>query len=159
VRDAVTTRTLAVLRHGDAAEGALGGADADRPLTPAGRRRAAGRRPAVLAAAPQLVLCSPAVRTRQTLEALGDLDAEVRLDPRIYAAAGGDLRDLLADVGDEVTAVLLVGHMPGVAELVAGLLAPGPPPAFRPAALAHLAVAADWAALVPGCARLVAHHP
>ena len=85
----MTVRTLVLLRHAKA-DNPFGMADADRPLTERGLRdaRAAGRWLAQQAL-PELVLCSPARRTRQTWQAVAEqLPAQavpqVRYEPTIY---------------------------------------------------------------------------
>ncbi|MGW2303306.1 SixA phosphatase family protein [Streptomyces sp. NPDC001809] len=106
-----------------------GVADRDRPLGPRGLRDApaAGRFLAETTGPPDLVLCSPARRARGTWElAAAELDGPVptRLDPRVYGADATELLDVLHRVPDEVGTLLLVGHNPGLEELVL-LLAAG----------------------------------
>ncbi|MEU9167934.1 histidine phosphatase family protein [Streptomyces sp. NPDC048420] len=122
-------RRLVVLRHAKSAwpEGV---ADHERPLGPRGLRDApeAGR---VLAASdllPDLALCSTAVRARHTWElasAQWGTPPPVRLDPELY---GADVPELLAAVHEtppEVLTLLLVGHNPGLEELVLALAGDG----------------------------------
>ncbi|MFJ2056008.1 SixA phosphatase family protein [Streptomyces sp. NPDC087908] len=106
-----------------------GVADRDRPLGPRGLRDApaSGRFLADSAGRPDLVVCSPARRARGTWElAAAELDGPVatRLDPRVYGADATELLDVLHGVPDEVGTLLLVGHNPGLEELVL-LLAAG----------------------------------
>ncbi|MFH9728694.1 SixA phosphatase family protein [Streptomyces sp. NPDC017254] len=108
-----------------------GVADHDRPLGPRGLRDApaAGRFLAENGGPPDLVLCSPARRARQTWElAAAELVSPAPTptvhDPRLYGADGADLLDVLHGVPDEVTTLLLVGHNPGLEDLVL-LLAAG----------------------------------
>ncbi|MFK0219352.1 SixA phosphatase family protein [Streptomyces vinaceus] len=112
---------LVLLRHAKSAwpEGVP---DHDRPLGPRGLRDApeAGRLLARTVGAPDLVLCSPARRTRQTWDlAAAELDRVPRLrhDPRLYAADAQDLLDVVREVPSEVGTLLLVGHNPGMEEL------------------------------------------
>ncbi len=109
---------LILWRHAEAAEG---GDDLNRALTKRGRKQAlrmgawlAGRLPPDCR-----ILVSPAVRTRQTAEALG-LPYEVC--PGIAPQATVD--DLLAASGWPAGKgnVLLVGHQPALGELAAQLL-------------------------------------
>lgn len=69
---------------------------------------------------PDCVLCSPARRTRETLEAV--LAAigyvEKRLEDRIYEATPGTLAALV-DERRDLDRVLIVGHNPGLERLVA----------------------------------------
>ena len=67
-------------------------ADIDRPLTERGRRDAAdlAEHLRLSGCRPQLVLCSPALRTRQTLDLVAPglgLQARVQVDERIYGPA------------------------------------------------------------------------
>lgn len=122
-------RRLVVLRHAKSAwpEGV---ADHERPLGPRGRRDApeAGRVLAASGLLPDLVLCSTAVRARHTWElasAQWDTPPPVRLDPELY---GADVPELLAAVHGtppEVATLLLVGHNPGLEELVLALAGDG----------------------------------
>ena len=74
----MTPRRLFLLRHAHpAAMPAVGWADTDRPLTPHGRRQARELGGTLAQAGIELVLCSPALRTRETVEELG-LAAPVR---------------------------------------------------------------------------------
>src|SRR5690349_25153112 len=113
----MTDRTLVLLRHAKAAHPPAM-ADIDRALTPRGHADAAvaggwltGQR-----LIPQVVMCSPARRTRETWHgvalALGP-DATgitVVYDPAVYEAARGQgLLDLLAAVDPAVTAVPVIG--------------------------------------------------
>ena len=136
-------RTLLVLRHAKAATPDRV-ADSERPLTAKGLERA-GEVGRSLPLRPDLVLCSPALRTRQTWDAVRDaaaLDADVRFEPTVYEAILQDLLDLVVALPDEVHTVLLVGHNPGCTELVEHLS--GEPVRMRTGSLAVLAVAGSW---------------
>ncbi len=153
---------LLVLRHGHAEHEPLpGGDDFSRPLRRRGRRTLTALAPAVQALAPDLVLSSPSRRTRETVECL-NLTAPVDYLDSLYAA---DVDDLLAAVRelaarDEPPAVVvLVGHNPGVHQLVLELTGGEQLPDFPPSALAVLALDVDdWFAVDTGAARLAALH-
>ena len=70
------------------------------------------------------MVVSPALRTRQTWDAfasgLGE-NPEVDVDRRVYANTVDDLLEVLGEVPAEIGTVLLVGHNPSVAALVAAL--------------------------------------
>jgi len=114
-------RELILLRHAHAEPGAPGQADIDRPLSPHGlaEAEAAGQWLARHGLLPDCVLCSPARRTRETLEAVLAITgyAEQRLEPAIYEATAGTLIGLLED--HDVERLMLVGHNPGMERLVA----------------------------------------
>jgi phosphohistidine phosphatase len=155
-------KTLHLLRHAksDWADDSL--PDQERPLAPRGIK-AARQLAQHLEANPievDLVLCSPARRTRETLEllrpALGSV--AVKFDQTIYAAAGEELLTRLRRVSKNVGAVMIIGHNPGVEEAAWLLLGPGRAPGHFPTcALAGLRLpAAGWKEVEEGTADLVA---
>ena len=115
-------RELILLRHANAEPLAEGQADIDRPLSPEGlaEAEAAGRWMAAQCILPDRVLCSPARRSRETLEAvLGAIGyVEQRLEDRIYEATAGTLAEL-ADANRDAERLLMVGHNPGFERLAA----------------------------------------
>ena len=154
-------KRLYLLRHAKSSWDEPSLPDAERPLAPRGRK--AAKRIAGYAERegirPDLVICSTALRARQTLErvapALGE--PEVAFDERLYGASEGELLARLREVPDSVESVLLVGHNPGTAQLLALLAGAGRPlPAEVPTgALASLSFrAAGWWELGPGSASL-----
>ncbi|WP_432868891.1 SixA phosphatase family protein [Microbispora rosea] len=151
----MSARTLVVVRHAKAGQ-APGLPDSERPLTPGGERdaREAGEEIRRLAPGlvPGLVLCSPSVRTRRTAELL-DLDAPVEIERDIYEAYPDDLLGVLRHTDDEITSVVLVGHNPGVHELVAALT-DARLDGFPPGAFAVIELDAPWEDLAPGTGRL-----
>ncbi len=97
--------------------------DHDRPLSGRGRRDAdaLGRVLMERALTPDLVLCSTAARTRETWEraqAVGATAREVRLVRAIYHAWVPELVRLVRETPDELSTVLLLGHSPGIPDLV-----------------------------------------
>jgi phosphohistidine phosphatase SixA len=85
---------------------------------------------------PDCVLCSPARRTRETLEAvLGVIGyVEQRLEDAMYEATSGTLA-ALADTHNDAERWLLVGHNPGLEQL---------------AALMHSGQSGDYRGMPPG---------
>ncbi len=155
------TLTLLVLRHAHAAAPPPGTRDADRPLDARGQDEARTVGSRVRAAAPQVVLCSPARRARETLEALAlPRSVLADTDPRLYLADADMLLDAVRDAGtlaEEAGTVLVVGHNPGLHELVLELTGGERIPRFPPAALAVLELEPDeWWQASPGSARLAA---
>jgi phosphohistidine phosphatase len=159
-------RHLVVLRHAKSAwpEGVP---DHERPLAPRGRRDApaAGRALAEAGLLPDLALCSTAVRARQTWElacAQWDTPPPVRFDAGVYAADVPELLAAVRDAPDEVATLLLVGHNPGLEELVLDLAGDGLDDTlaevgvkFPTSAIAVLAFrGTDWRGLTPGTALL-----
>ena len=114
---------LWLLRHAKSSWDDPGLDDEDRPLAPRGERAADLMRDhlAVEVINPELVLCSSALRARQTLArvlpALGTT-LEVRIEPSLYTFDVGVLLDRLSRVSADVASLLLVGHNPAMQELV-----------------------------------------
>ncbi|MFJ9118439.1 SixA phosphatase family protein [Streptomyces sp. NPDC102394] len=159
-------RRLVVLRHAKSAWPA-GVPDHERPLAPRGRRDApaAGRALAETDCLPDLALCSTAVRARQTWElasAQWGTPPPVRRDARLYAAEAADLLDVVREVSPEVETLLLIGHNPGLEDLVLELAGDGLDDAldevrekFPTSAIAVLAwYGTTWRTLAPGAALL-----
>jgi phosphohistidine phosphatase len=159
----VTTRTLVILRHAKAAN-PQESADFDRPLTARGHAdaAAAGGWLAHRAYSPDLVLCSPARRARETWHGVAvalTKAPEVRYDDKIYAASALELLHLVSDVEANVATVLLVGHNPGLSQLSALLDPDGADPAgLRTAAAAVHTSALKWIEWGPRMAQLVTAH-
>ena len=106
------TRTLILLRHAAAGNAPR---DHDRPLTDGGNRDAAAAGDWIRdnVGSVDAVLCSTAVRTRQTLAATG-IQAPTTFADELY---GGDVDDILGQVAllpESAQTVLVVGHAPGI---------------------------------------------
>jgi phosphohistidine phosphatase len=142
-------------------------ADHERPLAKRGRRDApvVGRWLGASGYAPEAVVCSTALRARQTWElaAAGLAEAApgakpaVRYEPRVYEASVLGLLMLVREFDPAWGTAMIVGHNPGVAELIAGLASPGTaaPHAFPTASVAVLGLPGPWAEAAPGEARLL----
>lgn len=132
-------RTLILLRHAHAQPASAGQSDIDRALSAEGlaEAEAAGRWLAEQRLIPDRVLCSPARRTRETLEAvLRSVGyVEQRLVDGIYEASPGDLISLLLEEDAQAERLMLVGHNPGLERL---------------AALLHSGQSGDYRGMPPG---------
>lgn len=133
------TRRLVLLRHAKA-ERAGHGADELRPLTLNGRRQCV-RVGAALAEhdlIPELVLCSSAVRARQTWElvrgGLRGVEPEVLITDDLYHAGVAEVLAQVGDVDERVRTVLVVGHEPTMSAVAAVLAGDG----SDDAAVAHV---------------------
>jgi phosphohistidine phosphatase len=159
-------RTVFLLRHAKSSWSDSTLADSDRPLAPRGER--ASRKLAKYirqkSIEPSLVLCSPALRTRQTLEAVAPSlgkSCTVEVVPQLYGASARELLEQLQALPERVESMMLIGHNPGLHELglvlaSQGALLPQLEDKFPTGALATLVVAGDdWTAVVPGAAELV----
>jgi len=120
---ATTMKTFFLLRHAKAENVGDGLPDFERALNDRGRREAQAvgafirkQRPGI-----DLVLSSPAKRARETTDLVlesGDLTVEVRYDQRIYEAGPLRLLEVVSQIEEERSTVLLVGHNPGLEELL-----------------------------------------
>ena len=119
-------KTLLLLRHAKSSWKDDAVKDFDRPLNQRGLKAApsVGRLMGKRKLQPDLVLSSPAERARQTtqlvLESAG-LKTELRYDERIYEATGMRLFEIVAQIEDDANIAMLVGHNPGLEELLATL--------------------------------------
>jgi phosphohistidine phosphatase len=153
-------RELILLRHAHAEAAGPGQDDADRPLSRQGQAEAeaAGQWLKANAYVPDRVICSPARRTRESLEQVLSVIGyvEQRQDTRIYQATSGDLMTIV-DEHIECARVLLVGHNPGLEQLAA-LLNSGQSGDFRGMPAGGIAVLKLPAniELEPGIAELIA---
>jgi phosphohistidine phosphatase len=156
---------LFLLRHAKASRKDSSLRDFDRPLTGRGRNDCAkiAEHMREHAIAPQLVLCSPAKRTRETLEGIRpalEHDPEVRYVDAIYDASPKELFRILRAVEDSFDSVMLIGHNPAEHELAVELAASGSrvdelAANFPTAALAELEFDGRIGELAPGSAKLL----
>ncbi|GAA4939759.1 SixA phosphatase family protein [Actinoplanes utahensis] len=168
----MTTRTLILLRHAKAeTPGDLD--DYDRALTDRGRSDAdaAGSWLADARLHPDLVLCSPAKRTRQTWQnaaialtqaRAGQPAPEVHYPDSLYLGRGGEVFDLLREVPGTVRTVLVVGHNPTMSE-VSALLLPddqytGTVVEMKTSGIAVHTGEKPWSEAEPGAMRLTRSH-
>ncbi len=113
---------LWLLRHAKSSWSDEGLRDEDSPLAARGER-AADRIQDYLEAEgirPELVLCSSALRARQTLArvlpGLGT-DLEIRVEPSLYTFDADALLDRLGRISSDVNSAMLVGHNPAMEDL------------------------------------------
>jgi phosphohistidine phosphatase len=161
-------RRVYLLRHAKSSWKDSSLADRDRPLAGRGRRAAAAIADHLEAEGirPDLVLCSPARRTRETLErletALGDR-VEVRFEEALYGASEIELLARLRALPPEVSSVMLIGHNPGLEDLALALASTGDGLArmrekYPTGALATIDLPADeWDAIEADTGELVAY--
>jgi phosphohistidine phosphatase len=158
------TRELLLLRHGKS-DWSVGVDDFYRPLKDRGKR--AAQRIGVWLAqqklVPDLIVSSPAERAlvtaEKTCKAMGNGAQDIQKEERIYEAGLSDLLKVLADCPADAGRVMLVGHNPGLEELLEWLVIDSVPvpedgKLLPTATLARLQMPADWGALIAGCAQL-----
>ena len=156
----LTIKRLYLLRHAKSSWDDPDLSDHDRPLAGRGRRaaKAIGAYLREHDIEPDLVLCSSALRARETLERLELGAAAVQIEPELYAAGASALLARLRRVPDAVGSVMLVGHNPGLQDLALDLARPAPDVdelrvKYPTAALLTL-ILEDWEALARGTADL-----
>jgi phosphohistidine phosphatase len=143
----VTRRTLVTLRHAKSAW-PQAVPDQQRPLDGRGLRDApaVGRWLRDNVGEIDTVLCSPAVRTVQTWELVAkELGGrtEVQVDDRLYGASAAELLTIVRELPTTATTVLLVGHNPGMEDLVSVLT--GSPQLLKTSGIAVLPGPGRWA--------------
>lgn len=163
-----SSKRLFILRHAKSSWDDPGLADHDRPLAPRGRRSVEAIAAHVNAAgiAPELVLCSSARRTRETLEGVA-VGGEHVIESDLYGASYEDVLERLHRVPEEIESVMLVGHNPTLQALVLrladddaatnGSLLAEVRRKFPTGALATLTFDGSWQELSPRCARLASY--
>lgn len=159
------SRRLHLLRHAKSAWDDAMQSDHDRPLAPRGRRAIALLHDYVRAhdITPQLVLCSTARRTVDTIAGVAP-GGELALEPRLYGASAEELLDRLRLLDGRLTEVMVVGHNPALQMLILKLVADSRSVElddirrkFPTGALASLSFSGDWADLAPAGAALSAY--
>ncbi|MEN3303950.1 MAG: phosphohistidine phosphatase [Micromonosporaceae bacterium] len=164
-RERPDQRTLVILRHAKA-DRPGGVADGDRPLTERGHADtgAAGVWLAARGYRPDVVICSPAKRTRQTWHgiavALPDATAVVRYEPAVYESGTGAILRLVKAIEPQFGTALLIGHNPTVS-LLSALLDPHAPrdsDGLRTCGMAVHRWDGSWSGCGAGRAPLVAGH-
>jgi len=162
-------KTLILMRHAKSAWDDPHQKDIDRPLNGRGRK-SAPQMGAWLAAEgyrPDVVLCSNAARTRETLELVKpSLPAEVRVEylRALYLAPPREMLTEIGKVPATAETVMLFGHNPGIGSLAALLAGSGDAKAlanlhgkFPTTAIAVLGFdLAQWRDLSPGSGKLLA---
>jgi phosphohistidine phosphatase len=147
-------KTLLVLRHAKSSWDDPTLDDHERPLNARGEHDAPrmGQLAREERLSADLIISSDAVRARLTAAAMAGATGyrgQVLLDPRLYHAGAADILEVLrSTVEPSVATVMIVGHNPGLADLVAQLT--GEPEDLPTAALAQIALPIDrWSDLNP----------
>jgi phosphohistidine phosphatase len=153
-----TPRVLHLVRHAKSSWRDGGLEDRDRPLNARGRHAAEllathlARQPL-----PDLVLCSSALRTRETFEHIARAYGRrplVSIEDMLYLATARALLERIEAVAEDVATLLVIGHNPGLHELAAALARHGPrrdrarlSAKFPTGALASFRLAGAWQAI------------
>jgi phosphohistidine phosphatase len=117
-----SNKNIIILRHGQAKNAGMNDHDHSRPLTLKGREEAASSGETLLdnGYIVDHVLCSTAVRTRETLIELQKSFTDplvVEYIPQIYNAFESDLLMQIATVSNDIKTLLLIGHNPALYQL------------------------------------------
>ena len=148
---------LYLMRHGKASKKEKYG-DADRPLAKRGRKDVKNLKKVLreMELQPDLILCSSALRTRETLERVMDVfdGTEVVFTDMLYNAEAEEIIRILRQLSPEKKEVLLIGHNPSLSKLVA--LSKGcSPERFPTASLACIEINAGWSDFVMKNTRFI----
>jgi len=140
-------RRLIVMRHAKS-EWPDGVPDHERRLAGRGRREAAlaGRWLRQHAPDVGLVVCSSAARARRTWKQVGaqlDTAPELRVEQRLYAASNRQLVGVVRELPAAARTVLMIGHNPGLEDLVAHLTGVSCP--LKTSSIAVLSSRSGWA--------------
>ena len=147
-------KSLLILRHAKSSWNKPGLDDHDRPLNKRGKRDAPrmGRLLASRGLIPDVILSSTALRARTTAEEVArhcGFEGKVQTTSRLYLAGPAEYVAALSRLSGNPRTVMVVGHNPGLAELVH--LLSGEPQRMPTAALAHIALDIDrWSEVRPG---------
>ena len=123
-------KTLYLLRHAKSSWKDPGVEDFDRPLNGRGREAAplVGELIRKRKLRVDLIISSPAARARQTAALVREsagLSADLLFDERIYEADVARLLEVVTQAAESADALLLVGHNPGMEELLTFLTGEG----------------------------------
>ncbi|MEO7256277.1 MAG: histidine phosphatase family protein, partial [Sphingomicrobium sp.] len=123
-------KSLFVLRHAAATGPLSAPSDFDRPLSARGQAQAADLGRTIRARDLEFgaIIASPARRVVDSVAGLGEVRAASApaFDPRLYLASSATLLEVIRDTADGVDQLLVVGHNPGIPELLLDLAADDP---------------------------------
>lgn len=151
-------KTLLLLRHAKSSWDEPSLRDFDRPLAARGKRDAPriGKALRKRGPHPELIISSPAARTRATIKAIAAsarFEAEIQFEESVYGASASELIKLIRGLPREKATAMIVGHNPGLEDLVARLT--GKPERMPTAALACIEFQIDgWDDLKDGEGKL-----
>jgi phosphohistidine phosphatase len=151
-------KTLLLLRHAKSSWKDPDLRDFDRPLNKRGIKAAArmGKFMRTQRINPGLIISSPARRARMTASLVMEnarLDAELRYDERIYEADAETLLKVVSQIDEGVEMVVIIGHNPGMEELLEVLT--GEEQEMATATLAEIALKVEkWNAVHQHSGRL-----
>jgi len=150
-------KQLTLIRHATATAYRDADSDIDRHLTAAGQAEAreVGKHLAKRSVRPSHWRISPARRTQETARAIAEaLHEELSplwLEPSVYLAESATLMALIENLPDSCTHALIIGHNPGITDLVRHLLGQAAAPTLDPATCVTVVTQQDsWALMRSG---------
>lgn len=150
-------KQLYLLRHAKSSWDDLELDDFDRPLNGRGKKAAPliGKVIRDKGLKPDLIICSPSKRTRQTIKLVleaSELNNKIDFEDRIYEASSEQLLAVLKEQ-KKADSILMVGHNPGIEELLTKLT--GDYEHFPTAALAAIDLDIEkWNAIAGGAGEM-----
>ena len=157
-------RRLTLLRHAKSGWDDPVARDFDRPLNEKGRRAAIkmGQKARDIGLQIDRLVASPAQRVVQTLEGFFEgygEGVEPIWDRRIYLASSATLIDIVRETPGDVDNLMLVGHNPGLEDLILNIVPDDDSSPLRDiveskyptASLAQMSWHGDWSDLDPKC--------
>jgi phosphohistidine phosphatase len=151
-------KTLLLLRHAKSSHKDEKLRDIDRPLNERGIADAKliGALIRKKKVKPDLVLASPAERARQTADLAlksARVNVELKFDERIYEATSRALLKVVREINDTANTVILIGHNPGLEELLEKLT--GEAPRLPTASLTRIELGLErWSEVQTGAGHL-----
>jgi phosphohistidine phosphatase len=121
-------KTVILVRHGKAGWSHPEQDDMDRPLLPRGEKESMQMAEVFsdLDIEVHMLLSSPALRAQSTAKRFADqLALPVETDERLYDGTDSELLDVIQETDEEFSSILLVGHNPGLSDLLRDLLDAG----------------------------------
>ena len=164
-RGKTEVKILGLLRHAKSDWDDISKRDFDRGLNKRGRRGAAliGEHIRQHGIQWDLIIASPAERVQRTLESAMP-DSPVTFDDRLYLASVETIFECIAEHAGDAERILIVGHNPGLQEVLFELVAPANENSLFDEAATKLPTAAycvfeceidSWPELANGCGELV----
>ncbi len=160
------SRELLLLRHAKSSWESNVRGDFERPLAPRGLKDAVRLATWMQSQSitPDFIVSSPAARAKQTVQQICTQPAppveRICWEEQLYLADLATLFGVLADIPDTARRPMLVGHNPGMDELLVYLCGDGLPHTasgklMTTAALARIELPVDWSRLAACCGRLI----
>lgn len=153
-------KKLTLIRHAKSDWHSAADSDFDRPLNGRGQKAAPlmGQRLAERGASPELIISSPAIRAYQTANMIAEQieypETEIEFREEIYEASLKTLINIIEQLDDGRTEIILIGHNPGFTYL-GQWLSPTAPDCLPTCGLLEMELPIDsWAHIYEGCAKL-----